>query len=286
MLNRMGAWWNGVGKRWKRLRGIFLFFLAIGLSFFIEFILKKRIFSWVAKLLVMHWEILVFIVFAMFMRLLYLKIHRFEKYVAPSFKDDFKSKKDLDKNWDYKGNWLPISGGGLSVTRSEIGGITRVGHLWTDYSFEFTGVIVTPVIKHQCIGWIVRAQDLSNYYMIQLTRTEVRPHLRFKGQWIRLPGKKYGLAIDSKEHGLSIEPKEQIRIRTEVKGLEIHVQVNNKEVYHKEDFFSMRFINKEFELVPFELGVEPVPFFMAGRVGFREHGEEHGEFSRCRVRPL
>ena len=283
MLNRMGAWWNRVGKRCKWLVGIIL---SIMLSSFIDFILKKRIFSWVGKLLVMHWVILVFVVFAIFMGLLYLKIHRFKKYVVPSFKDDFKFKKNLDKNWDYKGSWDSISRGGLSVTQSEIGDITRVGHLWTDYSFEFTTVIVTPVIKHQCIGWIVRAQDLSNYYMIQLTRTEVRPHLRFRGKWISVPGKKYGLAIDSKEHGLSIEPKELIRIRTEVKGLEIHVQVNNKEIYHKEDFFSMRFINKEFQLVPFEPGVEPVPFFIAGRVGFRMAGPENGSISWCRVRPL
>lgn len=125
-----------------------------------------------------------------------------------------------------------IPGGKLSVTQSEKGGITRVGHLWTDYSFEFTGVIV-----RYCIGWIVRAQDLSNYYMIQLNPTEVRPHLRVGGKWIAAPQRKDGLAIDSKEHGLSIEPEESIEIRTEVRGSEIRVYVKNEETYHNQKFF-------------------------------------------------
>lgn len=238
------------------------------------------------NLLLIHWVGLLLVLFAVFIwildhkvRHLNGKVSHLEEYVTSSFEDDFKA--DLKKNWDYRGTWRLIPGGRLSVTQSEKGGITRVGHLWTDYNFEFTAVIV-----NRCIAWIVRAQDLFNYYMIQLDPDKVRPHLRFRGRWISAPQKQYRLAIDSKEHGLPIQVADPIGVRTEVRGWEIRVYVENKEIYHKQDFFSMRFINEKFELVPFGLGVEAVPPFITGRVGFREFKEEHGRFSWCRVRPL
>lgn len=212
------------------------------------------------------------------------KVSRLESYVSMVFEDDFNT--DLQKNWHYQEKWDLIPGGGLSVTQSEKGGITRVGQLWTDYSFEFTAVIVTTIEEYQCIGWIVRAQDLFNYYMIQLNPAEVRPHLRVGGRWITAPQRKYGYAIDSKEHDLSIKPKEPIEIRTEVRESELRVYVKNKEIYHEQKFFSMRFINKEFEDVAMQPGVLVVPPFTTGRVGFRMHRQEHGRFFECRVRPL
>ncbi len=232
-----------------------------------------------ANLLVMYWRGLVLVVFAILIFALYLKLGGFKKYVATSFKDD--CKKGLHKNWYYiDGRWKLLRGGGLSVTQSEKGGITRVGHLWTDYSFEFTAVIV-----NLCIGWILRAQDLLNYYMIQLNPTEVRPHLRVGGRWIAAEGKKYGLALDTKKHGVPIRLNEPIKIRTEVRGSEIRVYVNNREIYHDQKFFSIKFINQDFDNVPMQPGVLVVPPFTTGRVGFRMYGQEHGRISRCRVRP-
>lgn len=313
MLNRLRAWWNRVGRGWKWLVGtVVTIILYILISSFIELIPKSKILSWFwrlvgrfANLLTTHWASLVLVVFGILVWILYRRVYRLkrhtaasstnfqkdlttlhgrvshlESYVVGCFEDDFK--KDLNTNWEYLGRWKPEPGGTLSVTQSEQGGITRVGRLWMDYSFEFTAVIVD-----RCIGWIVRAQDLFNYYMIQLDVTSVRPHLRFGDRWIKAPQSKYNQAIDSKEHHLSsIELNKPIEVRTEVRGWEIRVHVNNETIYRRQDFFSMRFISKESVLVPLQPGVSVVPPFTRGRVGFRVAGPEHGKFSRCRVRPL
>lgn len=291
MLNRITAWWNRIGKGWKWFAGtIVSIILYISISSFFEFVLKKRIFSWVGKLvttltnlfvmLITHWVILAFVVFAISILALHLKLHHLKKYVAMSFKDDFK--KDLENNWDYhRGIWRPVPGGGVEVTQSEVGGITKVGHLWTDYSFEFTAVIV-----NRCIGWIVRAQDLYNYYMIQLDRVNVRPHLRFAGRWVRSGRVEDAASIITTPHGQSIHPDNTIEVRTEVRGSEIRVYVNNNQIYHNQTFFSARFIDQGFVLVQPQPGAIAVPPFTTGRVGFREFAEETGRFSWCRVRPL
>ncbi len=186
------------------------------------------------------------------------------------------------KNWQYHGQWELVPGGGLSVTQSEKGGISRVGHSWTDYSFKFTGVIV-----NNCIAWIVRAQDFSNYYMIQLGPGVVRSHLRYGGRWIKAPQGRHRHAIDERAHNIpSTELAKPLAIRTEVRGLEIRVYVNNHDVYYDESFFAMRFINHEFVLVPLGPGVTTVPAFTAGRVGFREAKTEQGKFTACRVQAL
>lgn len=130
----------------------------------IDFILKWGIYSWLWKMtlnvilvLTNYWLILLFLVFAIVILGLYFKLRKLGRFVAISFKDDFR--KNLDK-WDFDGQWEITPHGKLSVTRSGIGGITRVGHLWTDYNYEFEAAIINARI-----GWIVRAQDLFNYYL-------------------------------------------------------------------------------------------------------------------------
>ncbi len=319
MSNKIREWWDKIGAGWKWLLGI----IGAGIvSYSLTLVFEGKILSWVWKLLgnfvnllIIHWMTLVPLLFGMLFAILiallyYFKFYRFKKYVAMSLEDSFRKdlrslddrishlesyasmlfeddfNTDLQKNWHYQGKWDLVPGGGLSVTQSEKGGITRVGQLWSDYSFEFTAVIATTVEEYQCIGWIVRAQDLSNYYMIQLNPAEVRPHLRVGGRWITAPQRKYGYAIDKERFKLSIKPKEHIEICTEVRGSEIRVYAKGKEIYHEQKFFCMRFINKEFEDVAMQPGVLVVPPFTTGRVGFRMHRQEHGRFFECRVRPL
>ncbi len=319
MSNKIRVWWDKIGAGWKWFLGV----IGAGIvSYFLNLVFEGKILSWIWKLLgnfvdllIIHWMTLVPLLFGMLCAILlallyYFKFYRFKKYVATSLEDSFRKdlrslddrishlesyasmlfeddfNTDLQKNWHYQGKWDLVPGGGLSVTQSEKGGITRVGQLWSDYSFEFTAVIATTVEEYQCIGWIVRAQDLSNYYMIQLNPAEVRPHLRVGGRWITAPQRKYGYAIDKERFKLSIKPNELTEILTEVRGSEIRISVKGKEIYYKQKFFSMRFINEEFEDVAMQPGVLVVPPFTTGRVGFRMHGQEHSRFFACRVRPL
>lgn len=248
----------------------------------IDYILKWRIWSWLWKMILSvivvlanYWLILLFVVFALFILALYFKLNKLGRFVAISFKDDFK--KNLDK-WEYEGQWNITPHGELSVTRSGIGGITRVGHLWTDYNYEFEAAIINARI-----GWIVRAQDLFNYYMIQLDQSEIVPHLHFAGRW--------GI-IARVEHRLNIPLNGRLKIRTEVRGSTVRVFINGREIYYNNGFFSMKFIQFRpqdpifFDFVPPQPNAIVVPPFTVGRVGFRMDGAEHGRFSRCRVQLL
>ena len=222
-----------------------------------------------------------FVLFAVLMSVLWRKFHFFASRVAFHFDDSFK--KDLDKRWVYHGAWKLVNDG-LSVTGSFNGGITRVGQLWTDYSFEFIAVMVQDPI-----GWIVRAQDLFNYYMIQLSCSSVRPHLRIGVA--SLPGDAW-LVLDDKQHSVPLTLNEPVKVRTEVRGSEARVYVNDKEVYYSDKLFSMHFIpiepggNNELKVGPLQPNGVMVPAFTTGRVGFRMAGQEHGRILRCRVRPL
>lgn len=231
--------------------------------------------------LVMHWDVLVpvvsGIILAMIIKVLYLRFRRdkrdierrimyLERDAKPLFKDDFEA--GLESNWEYEGGWN-IASGELCITQSEKGGITKVGRQWDDYSFEFTGVIV-----NQYIGWLVRAQDLSNCYMLQLNPFMIRPHLRLEG-WCLL---------EEKPHGLLLKENEPIHVRTEVRGLGISVYVNEKKIYQEEEFFSADFPKEKGVSLREDL-VTRLPF-RKGRIGFRLSSKENGRFSRCRVLPL
>src|SRR5262249_21201406 len=102
------------------------------------------------------------------------KVKYLGQYVALNFEDNFTG--NLRKNWDYHGDWEIAANNEVSITNSPFGGITKVGTLWRDYVFEFNAVI-----ENDRIGWIVRAQDTFNYYMIQLTPTVLRPHFLLVG---------------------------------------------------------------------------------------------------------
>lgn len=87
------------------------------------------------------------------------------------FKDNFSG--DLRSNWDFEGPWRMAEPNTLLVTGSDEGGLTKVGAIWENYTFTFDARIT-----NQCIGVIIRAQDLNNYYMLQINRDQIRPHRR------------------------------------------------------------------------------------------------------------
>lgn len=94
------------------------------------------------------------------------QIHR--KFIR-GFKDTFH--KPLNRSWDYQGEWSILSGKLLKVTNSHFGGITKVGANWENYSFSFKMKII-----RKCLGVIVRAVDLNNYYMFQIHSDVIVPH--------------------------------------------------------------------------------------------------------------
>jgi hypothetical protein len=99
------------------------------------------------------------------------------------FKDNFKG--GIQANWDFKGNWRIAEKKTLLVTGPDgTGGITKVGAQWENYTFTFKARII-----RDCLGVIVRAQDLDNYFMFQIRTDNVRPHRRVAVPMAPVPAK-------------------------------------------------------------------------------------------------
>lgn len=217
------------------------------------------------------------LLFAIFLVLFHRRLRDVEKEVVGTFEDDFR--KDLKENWDFQGDWKLAPGGWLVATDSGYGGITRVGHFWTDYSFEFTAEMIKDAV-----GWIVRAQDPFNYCMMQLTETKLRPHLFVNGMHCLLK------EIELEQ---TVKPNQPLEIRTEVRGREISVFLNDKKIFYDNDFFKMRFLAGTVDKYGYSLMIVEEPSgsnqymlsqaYTTGRVGFRECGQEKARFSNCHV---
>ena len=95
----------------------------------------------------------------------------FNRRFINRFTDNFK--KDLSLNWDFEGQWRIAEENTLLVTGSDSGGITKIGSTWENYTFT-----CDAKITRKCLGVIVRAQDLNNYYMFQIRPDKIRPHRR------------------------------------------------------------------------------------------------------------
>jgi hypothetical protein len=102
---------------------------------------------------------------------LWIWTSRLHRRFVSGFSDNFSG--DLRANWDFEGQWRIPEKDTLLVTDSDAGGITKVGAQWENYTFAFKARIVA-----ECLGVIVRAQDLSNYYMFQIRNDRIRPHRR------------------------------------------------------------------------------------------------------------
>lgn len=105
--------------------------------------------------------------------------YRLRSRFDTGFRDNFGS--DLRRNWDFEGDWRIPERGTLLVTGGQStsgdwldgAGITKVGAQWENYSFSFRARILS-----RCLGVVVRAQDLSNYYMFQIGPDHITPHRR------------------------------------------------------------------------------------------------------------
>lgn len=102
---------------------------------------------------------------------LWLWVSRLNSRFTSRFRDNFSE--NLNINWDFIGPWRVAEKNTLLVTGSDAGGLTKVGATWENYTFSFDARITD-----KCLGVIVRAQDLDNYYMFQINPDKIRPHRR------------------------------------------------------------------------------------------------------------
>jgi hypothetical protein len=101
----------------------------------------------------------------------WLQYIRVKRQLSLVFTDDFK--KPIEHNWDFIGPWRTTDDNELFVTGSDEGGLTKKGAFWENYIFQFEAKILK-----KCIGVIIRAKDLQNYYMFQISTERINPHRR------------------------------------------------------------------------------------------------------------
>ncbi len=125
--------------------------------------------------------------------------------------------------------------------------LARTGHTWTDYSYEVT---VRPTTRGA--GWMFRSPDRRNGYMWQLyPGSGLTPHLLRDGSYTKL----------TDTIPLDVVTGRDYRVRTELAGSTIRTFVDGVLVDERTD-----------------------DTFPAGTVGFREAGNEVGEFDDVSVR--
>ena len=199
---------------------------------------------------------------------------------ATRFKDDFK--KPVNLNWDYRGNWHVSDENALVVTDSSDGGLTKVGALWENYTFSFQAKIL-----RNCLGVVVRARDLDNYYMFQIGTDRITPHRRVPLP-VQPPPKvaapsPSGAQTQSSEmqlvavpyvvvwqvmQDMSVPLGKQIatwfNVDVTVRGESIQIYIDNELVFEQQSLLQNAI----------------------GKVGFRNHGAEMALVRRVRVQVL
>jgi len=128
---------------------------------------NKWLFGWLADNVRVVWSVTV----TAFLVMLWIWVSRLRGRFARGFRDNFTG--DLRRNWDFTGEWRIVEKGTLLVDKSPAGGLTKAGAQWENYTLKFRAFIV-----NKCLGVVVRAQDLNNYYMFQIRKDKIRPHRR------------------------------------------------------------------------------------------------------------
>lgn len=226
------------------------------------------------------------------------------KLVAGEFYDDFKH--GLDR-WNYGNDgWrteLDDDEQVLSVTESDIGGITQVG-FWDRFSFSFENKLLAQGKG----GWVVKAWDRSNYIMLQIVILDedgsdahvsltkgvyIRPHYRYQGKWIVWPH--YKLTIPD-EILKNIRAYTWFGVEVKVRGNAIDLFLENRHVYHLvlddplviESSEDIKVIDENKESKE-NLKTRRLELFSypSGKVGFRCSGTgEHMHVRKVRVKPI
>ena len=186
------------------------------------------------------------------------------------FRDDFDG--SLGANWDCVGDWKTTNEGYLVITNSHPGGLTKIGAYWENYTVQFEACILNG-----CLGVVVRALDLGNYYMFQIRSDRIRPH-RLVAVPI-LPSEPQVAAGDDRQtiHPVTFVagwaiPEELeaplipqlsgwFSVELTVRGESAAIKIDGRHVFHAESYLR-----------------NPT-----GKVGFRQSGSEKALVRRLRV---
>ena len=201
--------------------------------------------------------------------LLIVWVSRLHRRFIRGYHDTFKH--DLRTNWDFEGQWrIPEKRTLLVTGPDDPGGITKAGAHWQNYTLSFSARIM-----RDCLGVIVRAQDLNNYYMFQIRRDKIRPHRRVAVPVvpvINLPQNPAAPQVQAVQFQIGwqvFDPPIDLAKpldgwftgRITVKGESVHIYINDDLVFQADSFLK-------------------IP---TGKIGFRNHGIEQALVRDVRV---
>lgn len=214
-----------------------------------------------------------------------LSFWRIWRRFATGFSDNFRDNPSL--RWDTQGKWqIPEKGtllvqgwGAESGTRSDAGGITKVGALWENYILSCNFKLL-----RSCLGVIVRASDLNNYYMFQILKDNIVPHRRWSSPLFSEPaseeqsvsedqaisarlmqvGIQIGWQVVDPPTPVKLELHTWYRLRIKVEGASVWLYINDGLYLHKDNFLDITM----------------------GRIGFRNHGYEEALVRKVKVRAI
>ena len=98
--------------------------------------------------------------------------------------------------------------------------------MWSDYRYVFEFKII-----RSCLGVILRAINLSNYVMLQIGQTGIRPHIKVNGAWTAWEFKDVDLDFES---NLKLDNWYKCMISCEKDIINIRILKNKNSIFDRD----------------------------------------------------
>jgi len=202
--------------------------------------------------------------------------------------------KDWPNKWVFNGKTELTKEGYLFVKSSRAGCLLK-NYYWKDFRMSFEmKCSIDDSRPQKVVGFIFRAEDLDNYFMIEIGQGDPTPglkaHVRYKGGWEQtsIEGKTFDFSEFTR---ISLEVKEDT-VRVLLKNTPIfnwilptHVDVNHVESgvrdtakKEKQESITVGAVSGHVQRIPFRLE--------QGLVGFRAHLKHGAIIRNLEIKPL
>lgn len=164
---------------------------------------------------------LIIIIFSFFV-VLYFRSKDKDFYFLPL------DKPGQDSEWVGRGDWIYNRMEKChEITKSNVGYLFPKTLMWDDYSFEFDFKIANKTCT-----WIVRAQNLSNYVMLQCANDGINPHIRLDGQWIVYTHNTTNMTFDNNRQ-LSYDKWYKAKIVCDKRSINVNIFSDNNKIFDR-----------------------------------------------------
>lgn len=196
---------------------------------------------------------------------------------------------DFSSFWVFNGKTEPLAINELAVRSSRAGSLLKK-YYWRDLKMSFEMKWIDD--SEKSVGLIFRAEDLDNYFMIEIKESELKPHIRYRGGWEIVKPNDFARGKEIAEFKrIVLEVKNDISV-LKFQGQQVlrwllptHVDVNHWESgtgKKDNDDGSKQVVYKGFKG-----HVQEIPFRDSyGMIGFRAHVYQGAIIRNLKVEPL